>query len=214
MNVDLLLHMGNDLFVANVARVTLGKWHEEFMEMEDTRLIKYLARHNHWTPFAHPHVSFRCKAPIFVARQLQKHQVGFVWNEVSRRYVDVTPEFYMPEMRARAEGVKQGSLDQVVEDNIGCMDKFENLVNAAHWTYNNLMAKGVAPEIARSVLPQSTMTEWIWTGSMYGFARVCNLRLDKHAQKETRLITQKLYDYLLRLFPVSMKELVNVHVDV
>lgn len=209
MNVECLLHMGTDLFVVNCARVTLGKWHPEFLEMEDTRLIKFLAREDHWTPFAHPHVTFRCKAPIFVARQLAKSQVGFVWSEVSRRYVDVTPEFYIPEMRARAPGVKQGSKDEVVKNWMETTLEFEHVCKKTLDTYESMLDEGVAPEVARSILPQSMMTEWIWTGSLYGFIRVCRLRLDHHAQKETRSITAKILRHVKQLFPVSTRSLLN-----
>jgi thymidylate synthase (FAD) len=180
---------------------------------KDTKLINYLAKHNHWTPFGHCFASFRIKAPIFVARQLGKHQVGLVWNEVSRRYVDDEPEFYIPETwRKRAENVKQGSADDAVD--ITSMDGFAS--SAAHPreintfaldTYKALLEQGVCPEQARMVLPQSMYTEWIWSGSLAAFARVCKLRLDPHTQQETRYIAEEIDQHMAELFPVSWKAL-------
>lgn len=196
--------------MVNVARVTLGKWHPSFREIEDTNLIHFLAENGHWSPFAHPHLSFRIKAPIFVARQLAKTQVGMVWNEVSRRYVDETPEFYRPELRRRAKGVKQGSLDEVVD--IPTDQVFFSTDHALK-TYNALLLNDVAPEVARSVLPQSMMTEWIWTGSLYGFARVCQLRLDSHAQKESREIAKGILSVLKKDYPVSTHALLPKYTE-
>lgn len=217
--VTLLDHMGSDLTVANAARVsfdkeTLFEWdHEELclkLSDADARLVKYLARHDHWSPFAHTSVQFRVKAPIFVARQLVKHQVGGVWNEVSRRYVDSEPEFYIPaEWRGRPDGsVKQGSGEPV---------SYQLLVEAvvkkttadALATYNALLSGGIAPEMARMVLPQNTMTEWYWTGSLMFWARVCRQRLDAHAQAETRQVALLVSQHMQKLFPVSWDVLMN-----
>ena len=211
--VTLLDHMGTDLTVVNAARVSFDKealfeWdHEELclkLSDADARLVKYLARHDHWSPFAHTSVQFRVKAPIFVARQLVKHQVGGVWNEVSRRYVDSEPEFYIPaEWRGRPDGsVKQGSGEPV---------SYQALVEAvvkkttaeALATYNALLSSGIAPEMARMVLPQNTMTEWYWTGSLMFWARVCRQRLDVHAQAESRQVAQLVSQHMRELFPVS-----------
>ena len=188
--------MGDDLSVVNAARVSFAKESEweytgELLNSElaekDQKLIGYLAKHNHWTPFAHAFLSFRIKAPIFVARQLVKHQVGLAWNETSRRYVDDEPEFYLPDVwRKRAENVKQGSSDEAVED----LPNIKHPLKLCLSLYEDLLAKGVAPEQARMVLPQNTMTEWIWSGSLAAFARVCKLRLDPHAQKETQEIAE------------------------
>ena len=217
MQVTLIDHMGSDLSVVNAARVSFDKQSsyeyvgiaEEALSERDAKLIRYLARHNHWTPFGHCFASFRVKAPIFVARQLGKHQVGLVWNEVSRRYVDSEPEFYVPsEWRKRAENVKQGSSDERVTDSdVGFvyMDVMQLALNG----YKILLQEGVAPEIARSILPQSMYTEWVWSGSLAAFARVCKLRLDPHTQKETRDVAEMIDAEMRRLFPVSWEALME-----
>lgn len=230
IKVDLIDHMGSDLSVANAARVSFDKesWWDEWRDEEypwelirklserDTKLISYLAKHNHWSPFAHCFASFRISAPVFVARQLQKHTVGLAWNEVSRRYVDTDPTFYTPTTwRKRAENVKQGSSDEAVD-----WDELF-LTTGQHWVsldefhrdalrlYKTMLALGVASEQARMVLPQSMMTEWIWSGSLMAFARVCNLRLDSHAQYETQLVAKGISEHMAELFPVSWKVLIN-----
>jgi thymidylate synthase (FAD) len=210
IKVELIDKMGSDLSVVNAARVSFGKFKNE-LDDGDKRLIGYLARNGHWTPFGHGTVSFRVKAPIFVARQLVKHQAGLVWNEVSRRYVDSEPEFYFPtSWRARAANVKQGSSDESVTDE-GIVDglmkaECENSLEM----YLYLMKEyNVAPEQARMILPLNTMTEWVWTGSLMAWARVCNLRLDPHAQKECRDVAQLINNHMKELFPVSWKALVN-----
>jgi thymidylate synthase (FAD) len=203
ISVELIDCLGTDLSVVNAARVSFSKVSTEFTE-QDAKLINYLAKHNHWTPFAHAFLSFRIKAPIFVARQLVKHQVGLAWNEVSRRYVDSEPEFYWPtEWRGRPENAKQGSsgvLDFQVDPR-SCLIALD--------TYNKILKNGVAPEQARMVLPLNTHTEWIWSGSLAALARVCKLRLDPHAQKECTDTVQPIYDILLEKFPVSTKALVQ-----
>lgn len=217
--VTLLDHMGSDLTVVNAARVSFDKEseferdHEELCDKlsdADARLVKYLAKHDHWSPFAHTSVQFRVKAPIFVARQLVKHQVGGVWNEVSRRYVDSEPEFYTPaEWRGRPEGsVKQGSGDPVrAQVLVGAFVK--KVTKEALETYNAMLAHGVAPEMARMVLPQHTMTEWYWTGSLMFWARVCRQRLDAHAQEESRQVALLVSQHMRKLFPVSWDVLMN-----
>lgn len=205
ISVALLDVMGDDLTVVNAARVSMDKHHTEFT-LGDSCLIDYLAEHNHWSPFAHPQVSFRVKAPIFVARQLAKHQVGLSWNEVSRRYVDTSPEFYLPEMRKRAEHVKQGSLDEVVS---GACDIITDATTASKRAYEELLRMGVAPEVARTVLPQNMMTEWIWTGSLYAFCRVVNLRIDPHAQREAGVVARKIRRFLIDCFPQSTRALLK-----
>jgi thymidylate synthase (FAD) len=174
------------------------------MSARDQKLIHYLAKHNHWSPFAHTFMSFRIKAPIFVARQLVKHQVGLAWNEVSRRYVDTLPEFYEPEVwRQRSPSAKQGSLEAPVEDLERVREQVGHLHQIALTNYGWLLAKGVCPEQARMILPQSTMTEWIWSGTLYAFARVCKLRLDRHTQAETRDVAKRIDAEAKDLFPVS-----------
>lgn len=205
ISVELLDTMGDDLTVVNAARVSMDKHHTEFT-LGDAALIEYLARNGHWSPFAHPQMSFRVRAPIFVARQLVKHQVGLSWNEVSRRYVDSDPVFYLPAARRRAETVKQGSLSETVP---GAEDIISDAVVAARRAYNDLLQMGVAPEIARVVLPQSMMTEWVWTGSLYAFARVVNQRMDPHAQREAAEVAQGIRDHLVRAFPHSSAALLK-----
>jgi len=178
-----------------------------------TKLINYFSKHNHWSPFAHAFTSFRIKAPIFVARQLVKHQIGLSWNEVSRRYVDEEPEFWFPkEWRGRPVNAKQGSsnLDWTPEANKFWLDVAKGTSQDALLSYDDMLESGVAPEMARIILPQNTMTEWIWSGSLAAFARVCKLRLDSHAQQETRDVAEKIFNEMIILFPVSFTTLVQL----
>ena len=194
--------MGNDLSVVNAARVSFAKVHKKFDEKSDTKLINYLAKHNHWSPFGHASMQFHIKAPVFVARQLVKHQIGLTWNEVSRRYVDTEVEFYEPtEWRLAAENKKQGSTEETVDYNISPAHKF------AKQCYENMLSLGIAPEMARMVLPQSMMTEWYWSGTLYAFARVCNLRCKPDAQKETQNVGWGIDKPARKLFPDSWRAL-------
>lgn len=201
-------HMGSDLSVVNAARVSFGKKSElECIDMvkgkyilshKDDKLIQYLAKHKHISPFGHCFASFHIKAPIFVARQLVKHKF-LRWNEISRRYVDDEPEFYVPDVwRGRSADKKQGSEGVV---------NLERPLLAAHVTaaeqYEELLDAGVAPEQARMVLPQSTMTEWYWSGSLDAFADMCNLRCKSDTQEETRQVAQQIDRKMIELFPVS-----------
>lgn len=205
MEAVLLNHMGTDLDVVNAARVSFAKRHNEFVPEKDGKLIRYLAKHNHWTPFGHAVAKFYVKAPIFVARQLVKHQVGLVWNEVSRRYIDDAPEFWWPEeWRLRAENVKQGSSFSTIKYSKEACEKFEK---DACQLYQDMLNKGIAPEQARIVLPVNMYTEWHWTGSLAAWARVCKLRLDSHAQAETRKIALQISRQMHELFPVSWQAL-------
>jgi thymidylate synthase (FAD) len=209
-SVELLDFMGSDLTVANVARVSFDKQHAEFEE-GDAKLIKYLARHGHWSPFAHCFAQVRIKAPIFVARQLVKHQVGLSWNEVSRRYVDSDPEFYIPfQIRGRAENVKQGSADtlplHIQEQEIQFI---REVSEDGLWNYKRALRNGMAPEQARMVLPLNTHTEWTWSGSLMAFARVIKQRLDAHAQAECQEVADMLLTLLEPKFPVSLPALLN-----
>lgn len=209
IEVTLLDKMGSDLTVVNAARVSFNKESVEFSE-KDSKLINYLAQHGHWSPFGHCQVQFRIKAPIFVARQLVKHQIGLCWNEVSRRYVDSEPEFYIPDLwRSRPDGsVKQGS-GGAIEDALQ-KETFSDLTTHLKFClvlYNSLLKKRVAPEQARMVLPLNTMTEWWWTGSLYAFARVCRSRMAPNAQYECRLVAEKISQLLQTIYPVSWKSL-------
>jgi thymidylate synthase (FAD) len=207
MQVTLVDKMGTDLSVVNAARVSYAKSKEAFDVVKDEKLIKYLAEHEHWSPFAHASLQFRIKAPVFVARQLVKHQVGLVWNEVSRRYVDDTPELYRPDAwRGRPQNSKQGSdgevkLDQTINHNM------ETTMESCLILYNALLQKGVAPEQARMVLPQSMMTEWYWSGTLYAFARVCNLRCKPDTQLETQEVANEIDRLTNEAFPRSWKHL-------
>lgn len=216
MKVELLRTSGTDLDVVNAARVSFHKEHSEFDNEKDTKLIRYLAKHNHWSPFAHVGATFRIKAPIFVARQLVKHQVGLTWNEVSRRYVDEEPEFWFPDVwRGRPVNAKQGSSgDYEGEDEpfgvfIELPIYFKDIVRLCLDWYGDAIAKGIAPEQARMVLPQNTMTEWIWTGSLMAFARVCRERLQPSAQQETQDVAFEIERLLQPAFPVSWKALME-----
>jgi len=207
-------HMGSDLSVVNAARVSFGKksewnpnWRDDHYEpllTTDSKLIKYLAKHKHMSPFGHAFASFHIKAPIFVARQLVKHKF-LRWNEISRRYVDSEPEFYEPDVwRGKSADKKQGS---------------EGIVDVVDWgdtnwacliAYKDLLEYGVAPEQARMVLPQSTMTEWYWSGSLDAFADMCNLRCKPDTQAETRIVADQISEKMLELFPVSWVALLTV----
>jgi thymidylate synthase (FAD) len=209
MKVELVDSMGSDLTVVNAARVSFNKHHKE-MTSGDVKLIRYLAKHGHWTPFGHPQLQFRISAPIFVARQLVKHQVGLVWNEVSRRYVDSTPSFYITDKwRSKADNKKQGSGDDLVPLDGWDYDLIQKGHVAAVNAYSHLLKKGIAPEQARMVLPQSMYTEWYWTGSLFAFARVCKLRMSPDAQEETRSIAEWISVQAEIKFPISWKYLLE-----
>ena len=225
-------HMGSDLSVVNAARVSFGKssameantWGPPTLEERDAKLIKYLAKHKHTSPFGHAFASFHVKAPIFVARQLVKHKF-LRWNEISRRYVDDEPEFYVPDVwRGRSADKKQGS-DGVVDlwsiglDGVNPPHESgweSSLLESVHGgfihtlgNYDALIKAGVAPEQARMVLPQSTMTEWYWSGSLDAFADMCRLRLPSDTQQETRVVAQQISEKMSELFPVSWAALIG-----
>jgi len=219
-------HMGTDLSVVNAARVSFNKisrweltdWRDsddyarkEVLSEADTKLINYLAKHKHTSPFGHCFASFHIKAPVFVARQLVKHKF-LRWNEISRRYVDTKPEFYVPDVwRGKAEDKKQGS-DGVIEEAThilysnnefyGCIDETDPYYQCLN-SYEGLLRLGVCPEQARMVLPQSMMTEWYWSGSLDAFADMCNLRCTGDTQLETRLVANQICDSMKELYPVS-----------
>lgn len=225
---------GDDLSVVNAARVSFhkestwddelvlggedshGEWFDYKLKNEDFRLINYLAKHKHFSPFNHSFLTFRVKAPIFVARQLVKHKF-MPWNEVSRRYVDEEPEFYMPEgWRLRAENVKQGSSDTVVQApdwqhpiGDGMNNNPYTLVDDALTMYNKMLEADIAPEMARMVLPQNMMTEWWWSGTLGAFADMLRLRLDPHTQKESRDVANLILPYIQERFPVSIEALLK-----
>lgn len=202
MEATYLGHYGDDLAVVNAARVSFGKRKEVF-DKGDERLINYLVRHGHVLPFRHPHISFHFKAPIFVARQLVKHQVGMSWSEISRRYV-AGSEFFMPEFfRQKAEDKKQGSLDVEMEDGEEWTNKFYWLSKKATTVYEEALAAGMAPEQARMILPLNSYTEWHWTGSLLAWAHLWKLRVAPDAQKETQDCVRQIGPKMTELFPVS-----------
>lgn len=205
--VDLINAMGSDKGVVDAARVSFNFDQKEWNEEKDPGLISYLARNKHWSPFSHCFATFKIKAPIFVSRQLVKHQVGLAWNEVSRRYVDSAVEFYFPGVwRSRPVDKKQGSGENI--DDSSVFDYvYEDTIRHCESSYRYLIKNGVAPEQARAVLPTSMMTEWYWSGSLYAFARVCRLRLAKDSQQETRLVANYIDKHMAELFPVSWKAL-------
>ena len=235
-------HMGSDLSVVNAARVSFGKKSEwEWSDKEDaenytfgqgdgkiylklsdrdTKLIRYLAKHKHISPFGHAFASFHVKAPVFVARQLVKHKF-LRWNEISRRYVDEDTSYYFPEVwRGRSTDKKQGS-DGVVDLSaikdtdhntaiLGSGNLEGHVIEISEWlreTYKLLIDKGVAPEQARMVLPQSMMTEWYWSGSLDAFADMCHLRCKSDTQLETQIVANYIDDKMQELFPVSWEAL-------
>ena len=221
MEVKFIDKMGSDLSVVNAARVSFSKtseWEsipeagpvEGLLSSQDEKLINYLAKHNHWSPFGHASMQLHIKAPVFVARQLVKHQVGLVWNEVSRRYVDDEVEFYEPDVwRGAPVNAKQGSSDVGVDINPSNMmvNDYKLALDRAKWTYEHLLGQGVAPEQARMVLPQSMMTEWYWSGTLMAFARVCNLRCKSDTQLETQMVANQIDEIGEEYFPYSWKAL-------
>jgi thymidylate synthase (FAD) len=210
MKVDYIHHFGDDLMVANTARVSMDKRHDEFEWGKDDRLIEYLASHEHVTPFFHPQIQLRITAPIFVARQWYRSVIGVARNEVSRRYVDTPPEFFVPTTwRSRPPGsLKQGSGDAMEphEQRIAT-EQLQHAHALAEGTYHRLLDLGVAPEQARMVLPQSMLTTWIETGSLAYWARVYRLRADHHAQGEIQDLATLVAHVVEPLFPVSWRAL-------
>lgn len=211
MEVTLIDHMGTDLSVVNAARVSFGKESElnelGLLSGRDAKLIKYLADHDHISPFHHTFITMHVKAPIFVARQLVKHKF-MPWNEISRRYVDDEPEFYEPEWRYRAEDKKQGSGDYI-EGDIWGTQVMINTYEVALGAYRQLLKDGVAPEQARMVLPQSMYTEWYWSGTLSAWADMYNLRTGDDVQQETAEIAEMAGDIIKPLFPISWRALTS-----
>lgn len=211
IKIELVDCMGDDLRVANVARVSFANWKEEYDE-KDGRLIDYLAAHEHTSPFRHTCISLRCSVPLFLARQLGKHQVGLSWNEVSRRYVDTGIEFFVPDSwhSRPTGGMKQGCGEAFdAEQQCILSDYYKKEMALALDTYESLLSFGVAPEEARMVLPQSMMVDFIWTGSLQAFYHVYRLRSDGHAQTVAREFAAKLEEVVQPLFPKCWEALKN-----
>ena len=229
-HVELVDAMGSDLTVCNAARVSFAKETEwgidedaksrlektgshfaqediQTLKEGDRKLIRYLAKHNHWTPFAHPQITLRIKAPVSIRTQFFKHKQGFVENEISRRYVSFEPEFYTPSWRGKpTDGAKQGSDDFISLDN-EVQQNYNNALKLCMYTYNELLRSGVAPEQARFVLPQGMYTEWYWTGSLAAYARFYKQRKDEHAQWEIREYATAISKLIEPIFPESWKNL-------
>lgn len=215
INVELVGYYGDDNVVANAARVSFHKEAANYSNEQNEKLIRYLATHKHFSPFNHTFVSMRIKAPIFVARQLVKHRF-MPWNEVSRRYVDEEPEFYVPHaFRKKADNVKQGSSETefIPESLWSFKDAQEDVIEHSFESvklYNHLLENEVCAEQARMVLPQNMMTEWIWSGTLGAWCDMLRLRLDPHTQYESRIVAQKAREIIEPLFPVSVKALLDV----
>jgi thymidylate synthase (FAD) len=226
--IEYVDHMGTDLSVVNAARVSHDKESEweidreamskfvgnvppesEFHKLsdKDVKLIKYLATHSHWTPFAHTSITLRITAPVPIRTQFFKHKQGFVENEISRRYVKNTPTFFMPNWKKKPEGnIKQGSGDDFdLDDSIILSKEYKEACQLGLAAYNTMIIKGVCPEQARFVLPQGMMTTWYWTGSLAAYARFYKLRTDSHAQSEIRTYAKSIGEIIRPLFPVSWK---------
>jgi thymidylate synthase (FAD) len=207
--VELLDTFGDDLTVVNAARVSFAK-ESTTMEPRDEKLLKYLADHHHITPFFHPQLRFRLKMPIYVAREWFRHTIGFARNEVSRRYVDDPPTFYLPrpeDMRERDANLKQGSKATPIEEARHYRDLMKQFHRQAEELYAELLEAKLAPEIARGVLPQSMYTEFIETGSLSAYSRLCGLRMDPHAQAEIRAYAGAVAELIETRFPVSWRAL-------
>jgi thymidylate synthase (FAD) len=246
IKTTLIGHMGSDLSTVNAARVSFGKqsdWdhtpcpdshnmppeivsEDKKLTHKDTKLIRYLAKHKHLSPFGHAFSSFHVKAPIFVARQLVKHKF-LRWNEISRRYVDDEPEFYVPDVwRGKSADKKQGSSNEEVKeilvegwkkeypdrlkDYMEVSDAYDSVMNETLLClYKDMIHSDIAPEMARMVLPQSTMTEWYWSGSLDAFASMCKLRCASDTQYESRIVADQISDVMRDLFPVSWDALLQ-----
>jgi len=219
MKCELISSMGDDLSVVNAARVSFSKESEYVYDttwgstekdlcIADKKLIKYLAKHNHFTPFTHCMITVREEVPIFVARQRFKHTIGFSYNEESRRYIDSDPTFYHPDVwRKKAENVKQGSSEEGIASQGLIKEKYDKFLIQAKEMYDDLLKSGVAPEQARMCLPQSMYTSYYVTGSLSAFARAYKLRIDTHAQKEIQDLARMWDNICSVIYPISWKEL-------
>ena len=232
--VDYIDHMGSDVTVCNAARVSFSKdtdweideeavarleqsgssYHKEDVRRlaeRDQKLIRYLAKHQHWTPFAHPQITLRIKAPVSIRTQFFKHKQGFVENEISRRYVSFEPDFYYPEWRGKpVNGAKQGS-EHFIKIHKDMEKQYNSSIRVALYTYEQLLEEGVAPEQARFILPQAMYTEWYWTGSLAAFARFYSQRIEEHAQWEIREYAKAIGEIISPYFKESWKALTQCH---
>ena len=217
MKVEFLCKNSDELLVVNAARVSFAKESKEFND-NDAKLIDFLAEHKHYLPFRHPQLTFRCSAPLFIARQLGKYQVGFSWSEESRRYITEEPSFYYPGVwRKKAPNKKQGSVDEPVDEPFRqrftnaqtTSMAYERFIEMSDDFYKELLDAGVCPEQARMVLPQSMYINWVWTGSLLGYINICKERLQPDAQKETRDFVKLIYEQLKTEYPISTEALMK-----
>lgn len=190
---------------------TLVQPYSAALTFADFNLINYLARERHMLPFRHPHVSVRCRAPIFMLRQLGKHQVGMTWSEESRRYITDEVELYWPEKwRKKADNVKQGSSDEEIDLSMSAA-RPETVGLLAVEAYKSLIELGVAPEQARMILPQNMMVTWVWTGSLLSWWHLFHQRSELHTQAETRDFAHLVDAEMSKEFPASWQALKDTH---
>ena len=201
--------MGDDYDVCDAARVSFNKTATRYDEAANQKLLDYLAKHDHWSPFSHVMLKFRFLAPMFIARQFQKHTVGFAWNEVSRRYVDEDPLFWIPEtFRKKAENKKQGSTQEGETPVTGeVLDEYMAYMDEATLQYRALKQKNICPEQIRALMPQAMLTEWIWTGSLWAWVRFCTLRIGDHAQHECKDYAKEVVRKIKKHFPMCFAAL-------
>ena len=210
INATYIEHSGSDISIAKAAWVSTNR---EGTDEQVARLLTHLAKNQHWTPFAHPSVSFECQAPLFVARQLNRHQIGLVWSEESRRYVFSQPEYYEPKWRMKSKTLKQGSGEEADPESYRAMSEvYRAAASISLKAYETLLLIGAAPEQARMVLPTSMLTKWIWTGTLFAWARVYKLRSQHSsgpAQSETCMLTDQIGNTCSSLFPLAWKALME-----
>lgn len=200
--------LDGDLLTVNAARASFGKEHVMFEHGKDDRLLNFLSREKHLIPFAHTHCTLRFRAPIFVARQLVKHQVGFSWSEESMRYISPTGDYFIPqELRKAAENVKQGSSEEVIDNTDDLTRSMAEHTQQSLKFYDYLVNQGVCKEQARMILPLNLYVTWVWTGSLLGWARMYGLRIDAHAQKETQAYAKAVGLIMSELYPYSWESL-------
>ena len=195
MNVELLSHFGDDLMIANIARVSYDKESKQTSD-RDARLLKFLAEHKHTTPFRHAQLQFRVECPIFVERQLFTHQIGWARNSISGRYVDFSDTYWMPEkLRFQSQDSKQGSSGDIPDNyNEYFIGKMNSIIEQSKDLYREMSEYGVAKELCRVHLPLCLQTKFIWTGSFQAFVHICQLRLKPDAQLETREVVTKMLE--------------------
>ena len=208
MKAEYYSHSGSDDMVADMARVSFSKAASNYTPEQNEKLIRYLARNNHVTPFFHPSITLRMEAPVPIRTQCFKSKIGFAENEESRRYIKSTPKLFVPnEFRSAPEGsAKQGSGDTHPFSD-SWKTTYEAVCGNAIWHYQKMIGAGIAPEQARLILPQGVEVNWMWTGSLAAYARFYKLREDSHAQKEVQDLAKEVADIIEPLYPISWKYL-------